>query len=287
MDEIQDLYTLLKKTSNGNLGHPSVTEIIIQIAIKSADFLRPLSKIKAVSNVPDKNYFFFQNGIKKSRPVNLELFITTISDRQFDMYRQMNFAGIGPDEVDSILYTIGQSFCLTRDIIGSQDKKSPSVFFEIFIGNIFSRLYNTNPSTQIKIDLEPNTITLPTDYIFHPPNSQTRIHLPIKLSTRERSVQSWAHQRVLEGISGVDRYKGIMVVMTETNYVGRNNSVVEVCLPDQWRLYQMYISKMKRIYYLDIPEKYTNLHLVYPFIQVKPFSLFFSEYLAILGNATD
>lgn len=176
------------------------------------------------------------------------------------------------------------AYSAAADIIGKLDKKTPSTFFEIYIGNIFAREYKVNPTIRIQVDMDEIKTTLPTDFIFQPANQFIKIHLPIKLSTRERSIQAWAHQRVLEGIYGVGRFKGIMVVMAETNFVSKSLSVVEVCLPEQWRLYQMFVSQMTRIYYLDIPQKYEELPHKFPFIQVKPLSKFFAEKEELLSR---
>lgn len=67
-----------------------------------------------------------------------------------------------------------------------------------------------------------------------------------------------------------------MVCATETNKQ-QNVSVVEVCLPLQWAAYQMYIARLERVYYLDPPDKYIALRQTTPFIQVWPFSKFFTE----------
>ena len=89
-------------------------------------------------------------------------------------------------------------------------------------------------------------------------------------------VQVWAHQRVLDGMHGVARFKGVLVAMAETNKQ-KDISVVEVCLPNQWMAYQMYIAQMFRVYYFDVPQVYLRLKEKYPFIQVKPFGEFYSE----------
>lgn len=66
--------------------------------------------------------------------------------------------------------------------------------------------------------------------------------------------------------------------LTETNdKKSPGTSVVEVCLPGQWTLYQMHIAQLHRVYHLDVPEKYKLLAERYPFIQVKSFADFFDE----------
>lgn len=134
-----------------------------------------------------------------------------------------------------------------------------------------------NPDKKIQvINLDKKT-TLPTDFVFNLGTEKSRIHLPIKTSTRERVIQVWAHQRVIDGVYGVNKFRGILVCINETNKQSKDNSVIEVCLPGQWAIYQMYIARMYRVYYLDIPEKYALMSKSYPFIQVKEFADFFKE----------
>jgi hypothetical protein len=49
------------------------------------------------------------------------------------------------------------------------------------------------------------------------------------------------------------------------------------CLPDQWRIYQMFIAWLTRVYYLDIPTGYSAMSSEYPKIDVKGFGHFFLE----------
>ena len=119
--------------------------------------------------------------------------------------------------------------------------------------------------------------TLPTDFIFDLGTEEPKFHVPVKTSTRERVVQVWSHQRVLDGVYGTGRFLGLLSCLAETKVDSRSLEVTEICLPDQWRLYQMFIAQMKRIYYLDIPEKYRELNTVFPKINVKEFGEFFHE----------
>jgi hypothetical protein len=129
--------------------------------------------------------------------------------------------------------------------------------------------------------------TLPTDFLFDLGAQKCRIHLPVKLSTRERVVQVWAHQRVLDGVYGVGRFRGILVVGTETKAGTKNLKVTEICLPDQWAVYQMFISQLRRVYYLDVPGRYLRLPGVFPYIQVKTLSAFFTEKKKLISPAAE
>ena len=96
-------------------------------------------------------------------------------------------------------------------------------------------------------------------------------------------VQVWAHQRVIDGVYGVGRFKGILVVLTETKLDTRTLQVVEICLPNQWQVYQMFIAQLTRVYYLDLPDRYANLGEGYPRIAVKELGMFFEEKALLVG----
>ena len=263
-------------TKREGLNSQHVTEAIIKLVRSSLESLLVYPKLNIRSAIVGKEYFVFKNGDRLSRPINKELF----SEESLDfigIFRDKTWESILDSQLQKLLYTMAMSYCAAVDVISRANKKSPSIFFEVFIGNMFAREYLVNPITQISINLPEIQTNLPTDYLFQPTGQFVKIHLPIKLSTRERSVQAWAHQRVLEGMRGVGTYRGVMVVLTETNFVSKDLSVVEVCLPEQWRIYQMYISRMTRIYYFDLPLKYAELPDRFPHIQVKHFASFFRE----------
>ena len=134
-----------------------------------------------------------------------------------------------------------------------------------------------NPTTRIQVlNLDMDT-SLPTDFIFNLGKDRPKFHLPIKTSTRERVIQVWAHQRVLDGVFGTGRFLGTPVILAETKTDSVKREVIEICLPDQWRIYQMHIAQLKRIYYLDVPATYVKLNDVFPPITVKSFGHFFFE----------
>jgi hypothetical protein len=218
----------------------------------------------------------FSREKKTSRPVNNALYIPEPDEATLRKVLSCEVTGISSELITSMVYTAAMSYCCCTDILKAGDQKTPGTVFEILIGHLVARSLGVNPEQQIKaptLDLE---ITLPTDFVFDLGPDKNRVHLPIKTSTRERVVQVWAHQRVLDGMHGVARFKGVLVAMAETNKQ-KEVSVAEVCLPNQWTAYQMYIAQMFRVYYLDLPEPYLKLKDKYPFLQVKQFGDFFGE----------
>jgi hypothetical protein len=220
----------------------------------------------------------FEDTVRRkfSRPVNADLFLDDLDVARVRDALDCNADGYTPEELTKIIYTCSMAYCCSTDILKDGDQKTPGTFFEVLIGHIVARALGINPEKQLTVPTLGMNVTIPTDYVFDLGPTKNRVHLPIKTSTRERVVQVWAHQRVLDGMHGVARFKGVLVAMAETNKQ-RNVSVVEVCLPNQWMTYQMYIAQMFRVYYLDLPQAYVGLKDRYPFIQVKQFGDFYFE----------
>lgn len=145
-----------------------------------------------------------------------------------------------------------------------------------------ARHLNVDPDTRVVI----NSIDLPTDFVFTPGGGKANLHLPVKTSTRERVIQVWAHQRLLDGVAGFNSYRGILVCLSETKTEKESRKVIEICLPDQWRMYQNYIAPMTRVYYLDLPEPYLKLSSGQPRLAVKPFGDFYREIDTLLTQSS-
>jgi hypothetical protein len=180
-------------------------------------------------------------------------------------------------DLEKALYTLAIAYCAVADLLSKgRDKKTPGTYFEVLIGHLVGRTFGVNPSKSITVQSLDIGESLPTDFTFDLGTGRNKIHMPVKTSTRERVIQVWGHQRVIDGVFGVGRFKGVLVCLSETN-AKPDYGVTEVCLPNQWTIYQMFIAQLHRVYYLDVPKKYAALGAVYPFIQVKPFAAFFSE----------
>jgi hypothetical protein len=265
------------------LGHLHVTEALIHCVRSSLELLAIASRADLVSGVPGKEYFSFQLTVgtktRTSRGINKALFNDDIDD-VLGILAQIIAKDIPSDpfELHTALYTAAISFPAAIDITKDNDKKSPGTYLENLVGHLAAVTFGVRPTTTVTaptLDLE---ISLPTDFIYDLGPDKTRIHLPVKASTRERVIQVWAHQRVLDGMHGVNRFRGLLVVLAETNRQTATNSIVEVCLPKQWAAYQMYIAQLHRVYYFDVPDKYRALRDHYPFLEVKHFADFFYEW---------
>lgn len=272
-------YAALQKTFGTDIGGAHNRKGISEVYNGALDFLKRAKRENLRSLIPGKEYFAFRMGDKLSRAVNAAQFVP---DRQswkaFDSaLTNGDFAAFTPEDLTTIIYSVAISFCCYIDLTKSRDQKTPGTFFEYLVSHLFAWRLGVNPTTRIQVlnlDMDTN---LPTDFIFNLGKDRPKFHLPIKTSTRERVIQVWAHQRVLDGVFGTGRFLGTPVILAETKTDSVKREVIEICLPDQWRIYQMHIAQLKRIYYLDVPATYLKLNDVFPPIIVKSFGHFFFE----------
>src|SRR5207245_5973552 len=135
-------------------------------------------------------------------------------------------------------------------------KKGPATYFECFIGHLFAKAVGVNPTKRARLPVEGREVLMTMDYLIDLGEKHRKVHLPVKMSTRERVVQAWAHQRLLDAAFGKGAYRGVMVLFSETKLDSRSHEVVEICVPEQWLAYQSLLAEMDRIYYLDLPVRY-------------------------------
>lgn len=281
---LHEPYKKLKKSAELNLRGKETSIQLLNLIQVSLEFLRDECEIIDVkSKVEGKNYgsFVRKNTNLLSRPVNLELFENNVGQIVKNWTKWIN----GDREVmksPSLSYTMVTAYCVASDLFDRNNKKGPATYFENFVGHLFAREFDVNPIKKATIPITGQSVRLTMDFLFDLGKKKPKIHLPVKMSTRERVVQAWAHQRLLDAAFGNGVYKGILVVHSETKLDLVNRDVVEICVPDQWLAYQSLLAKMHRIYYFDIPERYSKLTKEHPEIQLKHFSEFFTEKDVIL-----
>jgi hypothetical protein len=183
------------------------------------------------------------------------------------------FAGSTSEEIICATYSVAYGVFGAHDV-NEVGRKASATFFEILIGHIVARAIGISPRRKVRIPESPDDdpAYLPTDYLFDPGPKNRKIHLPIKTSTRERAVQAWVHQLVLERIFGTGSYRGVLVVASETKRDTRTGEVIEICVPRQLQMFQARVTEMSRVYYLDPPRPYLDLANAHPTsVNVKPF----------------
>lgn len=271
--KLAGLYSRLALAAKNDLKGADTRTALREIIAESMSVVSGTSITPLQSNVAGKRYGMARLGSRTSRPINTDLFDKNVS--LSSLFAIVDGTASSMNNLDWALYTVAMSYPLAADLTKDGDKKSPGTFFEHLVGHIFAVKFQTNPTRRVIVPTLGKEVSIPTDYVFELANDR-RIHLPIKISTRERVVQVWAHQKLLDGMHGHGRFRGLLVCLTETNKQ-QDTSVTEVCLPHQWAAYQMYVAQLHRVYYFDPPERYISLRNTYPNIQVWPFSKFFNE----------
>jgi hypothetical protein len=278
-------YLAIKLAAAADLKGDDTSRKILDLVLTSLGFLSTRCKrVELTSQVPRKEYFSYVLASNKktlSRPVNAALFDASV----LDVSAQWNawIAGELNDASPSLIYTMVTAYCVASDLFDRNNKKGPATYFEIFVGHLFSRVLHINPTKNVTLPIQGKQVQMTMDFLFNVGEDGPRFHLPVKMSTRERVVQAWAHQRLLDAAYGENRYKGILVIHSETKLDLVRREVVEICVPDQWLTYQNLLARMERIYYFDTPERYAELSREFPSIQIKDFSQFFAEKHGLLN----
>lgn len=263
-------YEALKKVVNRRGFGAEAYPLIKELVEASDRELSRCKRIELVSKVEGKSYFAFERAKRRSRPANAGLFDER-SGNALGVFLEIlkgNRWKFASAEITRSIYTVAMTCCAGRDVASDGDQKTPGTIFEWLCASVVQAALRVIPQrslTVLNLDLKGE---LPTDFVFDLGVEKPKFHLPVKTSTRERIIQVWAHQRVLDGVYGAGRFLAMPVILTETKLDTKKLEVVEICLPWQWRLYQMHIANLWNVCYLDAPSAYLELDKKFPRIGV-------------------
>lgn len=284
--QLGSAYDAVKRAVSTNYGSTESSRAIIDLAVIALQFLsEDCEQVDLQSLATGKEYISFSRNSVVARPVNLAYFISNL-DEVVGYWRHWASGGhLDGDRLAQVLYTVAIAPCLAYDLFNRNDKKSQATYFERMVGHIFAKSLGIEPMKSAELPVLGHPVRMTMDFLFERDGNTPNIHLPVKISTRERVVQAWAHQRLLESAYGAGSYAGTLVVFSETKLDVRKREVVEICVPDQWLAYQSLLAKMENIYYFDIPVRYKELTNAYPAaISIRPFHDFFTETTYVAGE---
>ena len=272
-------YQRLKAIASEDLRGTAVARLISEMALWSRQILQRAERVQLTSRVVGKRYYGFR-GNGESRPINEALYVNDQRElsRLLRAFRN-GFRAATREDITRSAYTIAYSIFAANDVY-EVGRKASATFFEILIGHMVARAVGVSPRKKVRIP--ESGADLPTDYVFDPGRNSRKIHLPIKTSTRERAVQAWVHQLVLDRIFGTGVYRGVLVVSAETKGDSKTGEVIEICVPKQLQMFQSRVAEISRIYYLDPPQVYLALANDFPRVEVKSFGEAFEELQALL-----
>lgn len=277
---LREPYNALKKAGKLNLADSTTSARLLDLVRISLDFLNAeCFAVDLISRVTGKTYFAY--ALKSSpkllsRPINKDLFLSTTATVEHDWIAWEKKPSTRK-VIEPLIYTMASAYCAASDLFDRNNKKGPATYFEHLIGHLFARELHVNPTTKVTLPVAGKAVRMTMDFIFDLGSGNPKVHLPVKLSTRERVVQAWAHQRLLDAAFQHGSYRGILVVHSETKLDSTTREVIEICVPDQWLAYQALLARMDRIYYFDMPERYAELARDFPIMPLKLFPAFFTE----------
>ena len=210
-----------------------------------------------------KQYIVFKrnSGSKNiSRPVLKDVFLADVSAFKKVWADFVNAIRPGSKSVectcaDQAVYTTIMAFACAFDLVKPTSRKTPGTFFEVVIGMILTLVSGRVRGKQV--DLPGEKYKVPTDIYLMGAKDAPQLVIPTKITTRERIVQAWAHQRILEAVFGKGKYRSILVAASELQRDG-DKGVHEICVPNQVGMFQEHLSEMSGMYYLDPPLSYVN-----------------------------
>ena len=270
MNEVFESYRKVQRLVASSGYGTAVQESLLETLSTAARFVDQAKRVELNSKVAGKSYFGFSQGDSISRPVNRALYLDDSAAVQevITALFERRLSGLDASQINKAVYSAAVAFCAGVDLMKKGDQKTPGTFFEYLCATLMAALLGSDPKTSVQVlNLDFET-KLPTDLIFDLGAGRAKYHVPVKTSTRERVIQVWAHQRVLDGVYGTGRFLGMPVILTETKMASKTREVTEICLPKQWLLYQMHIAQLWRIAFLDLPEAYAKLKDGFPKVPV-------------------
>lgn len=261
---LHDGYEAVKESCAKSLTSPATRALIREVCRTTLHFLNnDAEHIQLVSKVPNKNYVSYRTDGAVARPANSALFEPEVATFD-DNWNAWERGSLDKPALLKLLYTAALAPCLGMELFDKQNKKGPATFFECFIGNLLATQLKREPTRNAKLKIKDAQIRLTMDFLFDPIGDTAGLHVPVKMSTRERVVQAWSHQAILDSAYGDGKYLGLMILFSETKLDSRKLEVVEICVPDQWLAYQTHLAKMDSIFYFDLPDRYAKMAQTYP-----------------------
>jgi hypothetical protein len=267
-------------------------EEIGQLAFNALNLLASHANTRELDHWPDapegeRFYDVFAAQNRLSRPIRRDLFINDPNafEASWEYLTTNSTEGGGTiccGNCSAVLYTCIQSLAAAYDLF-RPSPKPPGTSFEIMVGTLAAHVSGLARRAQIRLPREGHRVT--TDIVLELREGGPGLVLPCKITTRERMVQVFAHQRILDNVFGEGTYRSALVCVSETQRNG-SKGVQEICVPTQIEIFQKHLAKLEGLYYLDPPTAYVQARFAQdgfrPRLLVQDLSVLFTSDLANL-----
>jgi hypothetical protein len=258
-----------------------------------------------------KEYIVYRSAVGSglSRPWLAEMHVDTMPE--FDRIEQTSLSAIygnGPineeqqEALTLYVYTSVMAFSCCYDIWKPGSRKTPGTYFEVLMAalmGIYLRRHTLSKHVDLgallgtgagegieapALDGPSDQSTLSTDLVLRSANNDKHAVIPLKITTRERIVQPFAHQRILDS-AFPDKYRSFLCCISETQLDKTNGRTVvkQVCVPGTVKLFQRFLAKLDGLYYCDVPLRYAMPDLTMH-IPVKSLGALFDDVKALLDS---
>lgn len=234
------------------------------------------------------NVFSLQGGV--SRPVRPDIYISDPAEfhAKFETLIENLRRGAvtwNDDEArnaNEVVYTSVLAVACCYDLWQRRSRKTPGTVFEILMAALLQTMLPQAafskhiPLTDLLEDMDvadaaeetvepapaedgdgPGSVS--TDLVVKSTvDADSGIVIPLKITTRERIVQPFAHQRILDSAFGPGAFRSLLVCISETQLDDKTKSVKQVCVPGTVKLFQKYVAPLSALYYCDVPQRYAT-----------------------------
>jgi len=258
MQLIQDAFKQLKgRYDAGSSPLGGIGQITLMCLAK----LNSESQLLECGNAGHKQYLSYQLPTEASRPILSSEFLSdpavyerawnALTERMDPTQRSL---GSDSEATNRLLYTTVMAFACCVDLWQRRSRKTPGTFFEILVGSVLGQLLpDWRRSKHIGIPDSAERVS--TDIVFGNPHRGPDLVCPVKITTRERIVQPYAHQRILDAVFGWGTYRSVLFCVSEMQLDGKKG-VKEICVPGTIKLFQQHLASLAAICYLDPPARY-------------------------------
>jgi hypothetical protein len=289
MDNVKSLLKAAAKQYNKLLPHHDHCQKLVVAAHAKLHAETDYGNYGSFAGRPPVLYNVFSIDQNVSRPVRPDIFIYDPEEFNVSYNYLIDLLNSRPSEwsdseiilANQVVYSAVMSVACCYDIWQRSSRKTPGTFFEILMASllkqmlpdaVFSKhiplaalLHDPEVAEGVtsdgEVDVEADNAddegsNVATDLVIGIPPHGGGIVVPLKITTRERIVQPFAHQRILDSAFGDGVYQSLLVCISETQLDDKTRSVKQVCVPGTVKLFQKYLAPMSGLYYCDVPQRY-------------------------------
>lgn len=233
-------------------------------------------------------YSVFSLAGSSSRPVRADLYLASSArfleehGQLLRMAQELEHPWTAEDyeRANRVVYTAVMAFACCYDLWQRSSRKTPGTFFEVFMAGLLQNIFPEAlfskhiPLTEVindegvdarevnrnVPDVNPQEngehISVSTDIVIGAQNRSGGVVIPLKITTRERIVQPFAQQRILDAAFGAGHFKSFIVCISETQLDEIKTAVNQICVPGTIKLFQRFLAPVAGLYYCDLPQRY-------------------------------